>query len=246
MIFNRLPSDLATAYGPFPTRDAAAAYAEGTAGLFQIRKCVDPLYPAPDHPGCIYGEMNQCLRPCQCAVSGEEYASEVARVHEFLRTNGAATRTSLLLARDRASDELDFEMASHIHKRLERVAAAIALKEQLAGGMQGFGGIAVTHSVQAGSIRLWPMRDSTWLDPIDIPVDAERAEVGSLDARVRDAWSSAMKETSDGNIDRSAHLAILLRWYRSSYCDGEWVADVPGKGVSYRKIVGAISRLLKA
>ncbi len=243
LVLNRLPEPEERGYGPFPSRDTAAAYAEAIGGLFQIRKCPDPLEPAADHPGCIYGEMHQCLRPCQCVVTIEEYASEAARVDEFLRTNGNATRTSLMMARERASEDLDFEAAAQLHKRLERVAGASALREEPASLLQHFGGVAVTPSLDEDSVRLWPMRDGMWLTALDVPLHAEDAR--SLDARVKELLSVSADEHTAGTCDRSAHLAILLRWYRSSYRDGEWVQDVPGKGISYRKVVGAISRLRK-
>lgn len=244
-VLNRLPQQLDSVYGPFPARDVAAAYAEAAGGLFQIRKCADPLLPSPDHPGCIYGEMNQCLQPCKCAVSNEEYASEVMRVDEFLRTNGGATRTSLLLARERASEELDFELAAHVHKRLERLSTATALREAPAGNLRGYGGVAITRAPRIDMVRLWPMRDATWLAPLDVPLQTDSGESRSLDARIREMLNGGSDASEYEGVDRSAHLAILLRWYRSSYRDGEWVEDVPGKGISYRKVVGAISRVMK-
>ena len=108
-------------YGPFLTRDLAQRYQQEIEGLFQVRRCTETLEPSPAHPGCIYGEMNQCLRPCQCAVSVDEYANEVVRVSEFLSTNGKTTLADLYTARERASSEMDFEQAAQLHKRLEKV-----------------------------------------------------------------------------------------------------------------------------
>src|SRR5690349_4125413 len=81
---NRIPRSRAAQFGPFPNRDVAQYYQEQVLGLFQIRRCTEVLSPAAEHPGCIYGEMNQCLRPCQCAVTTQEYGSEVRRVSDFL------------------------------------------------------------------------------------------------------------------------------------------------------------------
>jgi excinuclease UvrABC nuclease subunit len=75
-------------YGPFPTRAAAEAFQSGLLDLFQLRRCTEDLLPSPEHPGCIYGEMNLCLRPCQAVVGEAEYASEVARVVGFLSSQG--------------------------------------------------------------------------------------------------------------------------------------------------------------
>src|ERR1700677_315528 len=98
-------------YGPFASRAAAEHFEGGLLDLFQIRRCEENLAPAPEHPGCIYGEMNRFLRPCQQAVSVEEYRGEVSRVEQFLRTGGESLIESAGTARDRASAEMQFEEA---------------------------------------------------------------------------------------------------------------------------------------
>src|ERR1051325_11095590 len=98
-------------FGPFASRAAAERFEAGMLDLFQLRRCEENLTPSPDHPGCIYGEMNRCLRPCQQAVSIEEYHSEAARVEQFLRTRGASLVETAEAARDRASAEMRFEEA---------------------------------------------------------------------------------------------------------------------------------------
>src|SRR5229473_1222359 len=79
-------------YGPFPSRGAAENFNNEMLDLFQVRRCEENLQPSPQHPGCIYGEMNRCLRPCQQAVSIDEYKGEAARVEQFLRTSGASLK----------------------------------------------------------------------------------------------------------------------------------------------------------
>src|SRR5579859_3157937 len=90
-------------YGPFAGRAAAERFQTEMLDLFQLRRCEENLTPAPDHPGCIYGEMSKCLRPCQQIVSLEEYRHEATRVEHFLRTEGASLRESAETARDQAS-----------------------------------------------------------------------------------------------------------------------------------------------
>jgi excinuclease ABC subunit C len=230
-------------YGPFPTRDLAQAYADAVSGLFQIRKCADSLLPSPDHPGCIYGEMNQCLRPCQCAVSDQEYNAETTRVRDFLSTNGTAMRSSLLIARERASDEMDFEGAAQIHKRIERLNTAMIARDESVADIRSFTGVALTRSLQPGVLRLWPMVNAVWLDPVDVPVAAEASR--SLDAALRERLADALNSVPGKHQDQSSHLAVLLRWHRSSWRDGEWFPSVPGKGISYRKLVREVSKLAK-
>src|SRR5580704_4431667 len=88
-------------YGPFAGRAAADRFNEALLDLFQIRRCEENLAPAPNHPGCIYGEMNRCLRPCQQAVSIEEYRGEADRMQQFLETGGASLKHVAEAARER-------------------------------------------------------------------------------------------------------------------------------------------------
>jgi excinuclease ABC subunit C len=67
-------------FGPFRNRSTAARFESEFLDLFQLRRCQEDLDPSPDHPGCIYGEMGRCLRPCQQAVGVEEYRGEAERV----------------------------------------------------------------------------------------------------------------------------------------------------------------------
>src|SRR5712692_10335630 len=75
-------------FGPFRSRASAEKFESQFLDLFQMRRCQEDLTPSPAHPGCIYGEMGMCLRPCQQVVSAEEYHREVDRVVDFLRTDG--------------------------------------------------------------------------------------------------------------------------------------------------------------
>src|SRR6266481_2083543 len=90
-------------YGPFASRAAAEHFQTELLDLFQVRRCEENLSPSPQHPGCIYGEMARCLRPCQEAVTVEEYRSESARVEQFLQTGGASLLETAEAGRDRAS-----------------------------------------------------------------------------------------------------------------------------------------------
>ncbi len=87
-VVNRIPNGDDPVFGPFRFRDGAQTYADDVLGCFGVRRCVEPLVPNPSHPGCIYGEIKQCLRPCQGAVSESEYGTEVQKVWTFLQTNG--------------------------------------------------------------------------------------------------------------------------------------------------------------
>src|SRR5215472_15099819 len=135
-------------YGPFATRAAAERFEAEMLDLFQLRRCEENLAPSPDHPGCIYGEMNRCLRPCQQAVSADEYRAEFARLKRFLDTGGASLKETTEAARDRMSSEMQFEEAERLHQRLTRIAEVQTSSGELARSLDRLHGIAVTPSVQ--------------------------------------------------------------------------------------------------
>ena len=108
-------------FGPFRSRVSAERFESQFLDLFQMRRCQEDLVPSPEHPGCMYGEMGMCLRPCQQVVGPAEYAHEVARVVEFLRTGGRSLLDAIGHSRDRLSEEMRFEEAARQHKRYEMV-----------------------------------------------------------------------------------------------------------------------------
>ena len=95
-------------YGPFRSRLGAEAFEASVLEHFQLRRCTEDLAPDSEHPGCMYGEMNHCLRPCQAAVSPEGYSTEVRRVTDFLNTAGRSLLDTVERARDRFSSEMEF------------------------------------------------------------------------------------------------------------------------------------------
>jgi len=232
-------------YGPFRTRDAALLYQEHLQGLHQIRRCVETLAVSPEHPGCIYGEMNQCLRPCQCAVSPEEYASEAGRVAEFLSTGGKSALVPLAATRERAAAELDFEQAALAHKRIEKVQAAMAARDSVIGAVERFHGVAVTRASEADWVNLWPMVAGYWQKPVQLHLPAnQEAGARSLDSLVRERLQGAV-EAADGEGNRVEHLALFSRWYYSSWRDGHWFPFESVQQVNYRRLVKAISEMAK-
>lgn len=231
--------------GPFGNRDSAQAYLEGTLGLFQVRRCPGALQPSADHPGCLYGEIGQCLRPCQLAVSVQEYASEMARLTDFLRTNGRSAITDLSVARNRASEAMDFETAAQAHKRLEKVKAAAALRDSEVGDARRFCGIALTRASQPHACQLRPMLDGFWQDAIEFSFEQNASTSRSIDVEVRERLSAVLRAPEKGS-DRAEHLALFGRWARSSWCDGEWFSFQTLNDLDYRKLVRRMSRFVQA
>jgi excinuclease ABC subunit C len=244
-IQNRLPKQRVPAYGPFPRRDSVEQFEQRALGLFQIRRCTETLSPSPDHPGCIYGEMNLCMRPCQMAVSADEYRVEVSRVREFLESNGRHYLSVLSSARDRASAGTEFEEAARLHKQLEAVKSVLALRDDLVRDVAELNGVALTRASADRRLALWPMIAGSWQSPVFFDFSQHEADSKSLDGHVRETLLPHMTNPKEAETVLD-HIAILSRWYYSSSCDGRWFGFRTPADLNYRKLVREISSLLKA
>ena len=244
-VVNRLPRRETLLLGPFPSRATAQTYEEQVTPLFQIRRCTETLKPLPDHPGCVYGEMNQCLRPCQCAVTREEYASEVQRVSDFLATNGRAALTVMTAARDRATEQMDFEQAAQIHRQVEKIRATASARGEVVTNVYHFNGVALTRGLKSGELRLWPMLEGYWQPCLKLEIQQDDSQARSLDQSLRELLSNSLAQPMrDGH--RLEDLAIFARWYYSSWRDGQWFRFHKVEDLNYRKLVKEISGLAKA
>jgi hypothetical protein len=244
-VTNRVPRRETLLLGPFPSRSSAQMYEQQVAGLFQIRRCTETLKPSRDHPGCVYGEMNQCMRPCQWFVTQDEYATETQRVSDFLATNGRTALTVLTAARDRAAEQTDFEHAAQIHKRVEKMRAAAAARDGVIANAYHFNGVVLTRGSSGSEFRLWPMLEGMWQDCIRLEIPRDDSQARSLDQTLRELLLEGLRTPArDGR--RAEDLAIFARWYYSSWRDGEWFSFGRIEDLNYRKLVKEISSMVKA
>ncbi len=240
-ITTRLSGARSLHYGPFRTRAAAEQFQNQVLDLFQVRRCQEDLSPSPDHPGCIYGEMNLCLRPCQAVVSRDEYATEVSRLVEFLSTGGRSLADVVAAARDRLSEEMNFEGAARQHKRLEKIQQVLRLRDDLCDDVRRLCGVAVTASANAGAAELRFFCQGGWQRPLHVDFHLADGKPVSLDRRLREL-ASGLEPCPARLGEHAEHLALLARWYYSSWRDGEWIRLDGLDRLPYRKLVAAVTR----
>jgi excinuclease ABC subunit C len=231
-------------FGPFRSRINAERFESQFLDLFQMRRCEENLAPSPEHPGCIYGEMGMCLRPCQQVVGPAEYGREVDRVVEFLRSGGDSMVEAITRSRDRLSEDLLFEEAARQHKRLEKVLEVLKLRDELARAVDRLHGVAITRSLVPDAVELWFLRAGDWQEPRRFSFEVRDGHPVSLDRKLRETIAGVR----GGKLtlrERQEYLALLARWYYSSWCEGEWLAFENYDEIPYRKLVNAISRVVR-
>jgi excinuclease ABC subunit C len=231
-------------FGPFRSRASAERFEAQFLDLFQMRRCQEDLAPSRGHPGCIYGEMAMCLRPCQQVVGAAEYAHEIGRVVEFLHTDGRSLLDSIARSRDRLSEDMMFEEAARQHKRYEKVQEVLRLRDELARDIEGLHGVAITRSSAPDAVELWFVRDGWWCAPERFGFEVVEGRPVSLDRKLREtcARAASLKLTIR---ERQEYLALVARWYYSSWRDGEWLPFESYAAIPYRKLVNAISRVAR-
>lgn len=250
-VTRRLGRGPALYYGPFPTRAAAEKFASEFLDLFLVRRCTFEIQPDPAHPGCIYGEMGMCLRPCQDACAREQYVEEVGRLTAFLSTAGASLVKTIETERSRASEELDFEAAARMHKRLERVHLALQQSPELAADLERLHGLVIQPAAQAPAVELFPVWRGFLLPQVTFTFEVVEGKPVSMDARLRElfsalpmAWGQA--PSLDGSArTRAEHLTLLARWFYRGTRVGEFVPFQSYQQLPVRKIVGAIGRVAR-
>jgi excinuclease UvrABC nuclease subunit len=243
LVTTRLSGPGAFHYGPFRTRAAAERFESEVLDLFQVRRCQEDLAPSPEHPGCIYGEMMRCLRPCQEVVSVEEYRSEAERLVHFLETGGSSALESIRAARERFSEEMNFEEAQRQHQRYQRVEAILKLRDELACDVRKLNGVAVGASAAPGFVGLRFLTQGLWGDEIEFRITPESTgEMVPMDRRLRETVEGLTAPRGGAGL-RMEHVALLTKWYYSSWRDGEWIGYERIEELPYRKLVRAISRV---
>jgi excinuclease UvrABC nuclease subunit len=231
-------------FGPFRSRASAERFEGQFLDLFQVRRCQEDLEPSPGHPGCIYGEMGMCLRPCQQVVGPEEYRNEAERAAEFLRSGGRSMLDAIGRSRDRLSEEMQFEEAARQHKRLEKVQDVLKLRDELAGDLDRLDGVAITRSLAPEAVELWLVREGNWLGAQRLSFEVHEGKPVPLDRVLRDIFAAAGGRRHTVR-ERQEYLALLSRWYYSSWRDGEWLSFAAGQDIPYRKLVNAVSRVAR-
>ena len=171
-VTRRIPTDAAglpvagAYYGPFKKRKVAERFANGVLDFFKVRRCQIKIRRDPTFPGCLYSEMKMCLAPCFAGCSQEEYGAEVQRLVQFLDTGGDSLRVALEKEREQASEDLDFERASVLHKRVEKLDEALRGGPELARRVTDINAVILQRGAEEQTIGVYAVRGGYLAEPL--------------------------------------------------------------------------------
>jgi excinuclease ABC subunit C len=271
-VTRRIRGDEGFYVGPFASRRGAEAFAEGFLDLFKIRRCQIKIRCDPNFPGCIYSEMKMCLAPCFAGCTKQEYDAEVDRVLATLDTSGAALKEQIEGERETASEALDFERAAALHKRLEKVSAAMRALPEIAKRIDDLDAVILQRAAEEKTIVVFPVRGGLISEPIFLRFLELSSQPRSVESILRRALerersaTEALPRSEIGSTPRTndvepaqvnfleryglrhappeltEHLTLVARWFYSKPRDGE-ILFRDGDW-PYRRILRACSRLL--
>jgi excinuclease ABC subunit C len=234
-------------YGPFASRRSAEAFAERVLDLFKVRRCQIKIRRDPSFPGCIYSEMKMCLAPCFAGCTKEEYDVEVGRLVQFLETSGGSLRTTMEEEREKASEQLDFERAATLHKKVERLDEILRGRPELTRRIQDLDAVILQRGAEEQAIGVFAVRGGRLAESFFLRF----AEIASQPRSAEEIFRDQLEQQRAGGVpplqsslpgDLEEHLWLVAKWYYSNPREGE--IFFREKDWPYRRILRACSRLL--
>jgi excinuclease UvrABC nuclease subunit len=244
-------------YGPFASRRSAEAFAERALDFFKVRRCQIKIRRDPTFPGCLYSEMKMCLAPCFAGCTKEEHDAEVQRLVQFLDTSGGSLRFTIEQERERASAELDFERASALHKKIEKLDDLLRGRPELARRLQDVNAVILQRAAEEQTIGVYAVRGGRLAEPFFLRFAEIASQPRSAEQIFRDHLENGERANESeerflapastgfgltGRDDLSEHLWLVARWYYSNPREGE--IFFREKDWPYRRILRACARLL--
>ena len=195
-VTRRIRGDEGFYFGPFSSRRSAEEFSESFLDLFKTRRCQIKIRRDPAYPGCVYSEMKMCLAPCFAGCTQQEYDVEIGRVLESLETTGVALAEQLAQERAAASDQLDFERAAALHKRLDKVTAVLRGMPDLARRIEELDLVILQRSAEPQTIAVFPVRAGMLEEPLFLRFAEISSEPRSVEAILKDALEPGWNEVA--------------------------------------------------
>ena len=230
-------------FGPFRSRASAERFEAQFLELFQMRRCQEDLLPRPITRLHLRRNGNV---PAPMPASGG-----TGRVRPRDRAGGRVSAhrwpsilESIARSRDRFSEEMMFEHAARQHKRYEKVQDVLRLRDELARDIDALHGVAITRSSRRTRWKCGSCAaDGGARRSASISKSWRAVRCRSIENCARCSRRVAPLKLSVR--ERQEYLALLSRWYYSTWRDGEWLAFESFDDIPYRKMVNAISRVAK-
>ncbi|MBR5796361.1 MAG: excinuclease ABC subunit UvrC [Erysipelotrichaceae bacterium] len=111
-------------FGPYPDVQAARKTLELLQELFPLRRCKHM-----PNKVCLYYHMGMCLGPCEFEIEPGVYKKMREDIIRFLKGDIKEIEKELIVKRDTASENLEFEQAKKYHELLLSLSHVVAKQQ---------------------------------------------------------------------------------------------------------------------
>ena len=109
-------------YGPFASAGMVDRTIAALQRAFLIRNCTDHVFSTRTRP-CLQYHIKRCSAPCVDYVTKDEYAGQIRLAKEFLSGESTSVQAKFATEMQKASDELEFEVAARYRDRIRALTA---------------------------------------------------------------------------------------------------------------------------
>jgi excinuclease ABC subunit C len=183
--------------------------------------------------------MKMCLAPCFAGCTKEDYDAEVQKLVQFLETSGGSLRSTMEEEREKASEQLDFERAAALHKKVEKLDEVLRGRPELTRRIQDLDAVILQRAAEGQTIGVYHVRGGRLAEPFFLRFAEIASQPRSAEQIFREHFE-AVSATASGELGE--HLWLVARWYYSNPREGEIFFHE--KDWPYRRILRACSRLL--
>jgi len=209
-----------------------------------------------------------CLAPCFAGCSKEEYDAEVQRFVKFLESSGESLRATFESERERASDDLDFERAATLHKKVEKLDEVLRGRPDLARRIQALDAVILQRGAGEQVVAAYRVQGGKLCESFFLPFGEIASQPRSAEqifrnyfdppadsvgaAQVPTTLPNGAEQPEAGQMveqlpvakgELSEHLWLVARWFYSNPRTGE-IFFREKNDWPYRRILRACSRLL--
>ena len=116
-------------FGPFASAYSVNKTLNTLQKAFLLRSCSDSVYESRTRP-CMLHQIKRCAAPCTGLISIEDYSGLVDQAEDFLRGRSRTVMQRMSEAMQKASDDMEFEVAARLRDRI-RALASVAQETQI-------------------------------------------------------------------------------------------------------------------
>lgn len=217
----RVVEDGSQYYGPFPAVLRMAEAARDLAQVLGLRDCSGTvpvrfadqmeLFSVDRTPACLRAQLGTCLAPCAGRSTSAEYGDRLNLARAFLEGRSDAPITLLDERMRAASERMEFEYATVLRDRAERLRQ---FAEHLAAFRGHVDSLSFVYRVEGyeGGERLYLIRRGRIRGTFDRP--RQRADRRIVDEAVRATFRGPDRAPSALQPEEAAEILLIARWFR--------------------------------